>query len=707
VSSATDIKIWTGSQWQSLKGADGKNGVEFATEPLKLDGTTISIDVSALGAITVGPSSSQVAPGLTIENGSVEQFNNAGQLHDAARIFFDHANSQGEAWITRYSDRLSINAEDFVSIGTGSDISKHLTVNSLGFVAVNVDAGTATQAALETKGKGSAPGAWIEADVGDALIVAGDADIRGNLWFNNDTGTGIASPAGDTVALYTGGTERLLIKADGVTEFSGSVAGIAGNATTQSFSVGREGTGIHGSSVYERLFVATGGVRRMLVNENGEISLGDFGPNAASLGSGVRIAPERTGTGTVRGTAFATQFDDVASDAQNVFVGGSIPAGTGSYTAVRIASPAIGPATNATGLFFESLDATTFSACIESHSNATTGAWLIYSSGTLPSYFAGQIQAGPDSAASPAYSHYGDTSTGTFSPAVGSWGVSCNGGLNFYVSNAENGNSVASYTAHGTGGTHSQTQFQVKSIDGLALSLGHSAGTFSSASSRMLNGGAGFIGSNTTDLVFATRKTGKTGKISFNIGSYDTNEERVHIDDSGTFTDRPIFVSSGTAEAPSLSYDSDPDTGTFSGDSNTWCVATGGVERLRVDSSGNVGIGTSTPASTLDVAGQVTADSSSASAVAYGFRGDTDTGLFSFSSGMVSISCNGLEVLRADESGDLQAFFSNTPKKPYSLVTKKYVDGLASLGNNIKVLTQSEYDNLATKDPNTLYCITG
>jgi hypothetical protein len=57
----------------------------------------------------------------------------------------------------------------------------------------------------------------------------------------------------------------------------------------------------------------------------------------------------------------------------------------------------------------------------------------------------------------------------------------------------------------------------------------------------------------------------------------------------------------GTAGAPGISFAADLDTGFFRPGNNLLGLSTGGVERVLVDASGNVGIGTSSPGKALEV----------------------------------------------------------------------------------------------------------
>ena len=68
----------------------------------------------------------------------------------------------------------------------------------------------------------------------------------------------------------------------------------------------------------------------------------------------------------------------------------------------------------------------------------------------------------------------------------------------------------------------------------------------------------------------------------------------------------------GTEALPSIAFALDPNTGIYNPSANEVGISTGGGERLRVDNTGNVGIGTTSPSETLEVAGNTILDASNA-----------------------------------------------------------------------------------------------
>lgn len=67
-----------------------------------------------------------------------------------------------------------------------------------------------------------------------------------------------------------------------------------------------------------------------------------------------------------------------------------------------------------------------------------------------------------------------------------------------------------------------------------------------------------------------------------------------------------IIVSAGSTSSPAISPSGDSNTGIYFPAADTVCIAEGGTEVLRVNSSGNVGLGVTVPGSKLDVDGEVT-----------------------------------------------------------------------------------------------------
>ncbi len=68
--------------------------------------------------------------------------------------------------------------------------------------------------------------------------------------------------------------------------------------------------------------------------------------------------------------------------------------------------------------------------------------------------------------------------------------------------------------------------------------------------------------------------------------------DSVTLKDGGATLTAPLLASDGSSAAPSVAFSTDSDTGLFSGGIDILGVATGGSEALRVNASGQVGIGT-------------------------------------------------------------------------------------------------------------------
>ena len=128
----------------------------------------------------------------------------------------------------------------------------------------------------------------------------------------------------------------------------------------------------------------------------------------------------------------------------------------------------------------------------------------------------------------------------------------------------------------------------------------------------------------------------------------------------------------GTASAPALAFADDQNTGVLSPGNNSLAFATSGTQRLVIDSSGKVGVGTSSPRTNLQIGSfggndsniQLAASTTGASNILFGDASDganwykgfikyahSSDLLEFYSSGALKASTGGSERLRIDSSG--------------------------------------------------------
>jgi len=135
---------------------------------------------------------------------------------------------------------------------------------------------------------------------------------------------------------------------------------------------------------------------------------------------------------------------------------------------------------------------------------------------------------------------------------------------------------------------------------------------------------------------------------------------------------RPSNVAGGSAAAPAYTANNDTDTGAFSPAANAYAIATGGVERVRVSPTGKVGLGTTAPFATLDVASSLQIGASGTATNNFHITAES-TGALQFWNGNYGA---GTERMRISSAGNV-GIGTTSPGTPLDVV------GTATVGNAV------------------------
>jgi len=511
-------------------------------------------------------------------------------------------------------------SNDTVSVETSG--SERLRIDSSGSVVIN---GT------------TAANAFIALNADGSIVMKGDLTIADRIKHKSDTNTAIRFPSNDTVSVETSGSERLRI------DSSGNL-GVGTSSPSAKFEILHNSSTAFDSS--DDGAQRSGTASLSITNHDGSNnSFSQLVFDTANSGQSIaRIAAIRTGNGS-NDMAFVVEGSNTKREAMRIDSSGNVGIGTTSpASSLSVAGSMVGtPSIDGVHLGLASnyavmqLSANTGGFIDFAEPGVDYAGRIIYTHSTdaMQLYTAGSERLRIDSS--------GNVGIGTTSP-----------GANIHLANAL---SPTIYIQSESATDNSFGELRFGNGTGATSALSSLKSYRSSSASAATN--LTFETTNSSGTKIEALRIDSAQRVGIGTSSPGAN---LHVSSSSDTIAR-ITSADGSGAFLDLGDASDPDGGRIVYDSGSnLALYTASSERLRIDSSGNVGIGTTTPSTNLHVSNtsasarlSIEASSNASSYINFGDTSDIDVGqiYYNHPSNSLRFITNASERLRIDSSGNV------------------------------------------------------